>query len=540
MNEVEKQQLIQNWERIFTVDAIDRTIQITANVPEDDTGYVDLYAVYSFLRKYGAIESTQYFVREKEQYLLIEFKNIKTADRLVMRRQITFNHQKFKVEPLKKAQLLIHGLLSRNDQIEDFEKPNSMPNNETQKNILNILNDDCLRMIFEKVVNIGDFHSIQKVCGRFEEIAKQIFPLKIKRCDVNIWDLKSFSKIENFLCEFGSSVQSLQFREPNDMPAVTDIFLKIIHKYCNNLIKFNLTISDISIGTINKINSLLSKLKNLDLRLVCGAEYIPLDEFISACSQLETLTVKSCHQVFITELPKITLSKLVECQIRSRPIIFDEFLACNPQIEKVTLEYSENFSTLFGTNMQNVKYLSLITDGSITTEEFQEIGELQPQQLDLELRLDDSINNIFGLSNINVLKLHVSATFMDSHLITLAQTLPNLKSLTIVHEHRVEITFDVIKKMLRYSVQLQYFDVIWPKNGIQSFEKNDYNEIVEFVKRRPNRIKLNIRLFHATTLFDTKNGFKGKLMVFDTHSEWVHVLKFFEYDVHYNYYHILA
>lgn len=58
------------------------------------------------------------------------------------------------------------------------------PDENSPKNILNILNDDCLRKIF-KQLHFRDQCSVLSVCVRFNQISKECLAKKQKKIDFN-------------------------------------------------------------------------------------------------------------------------------------------------------------------------------------------------------------------------------------------------------------------------------------------------------------------------------------------------------------------
>lgn len=112
---------------------------------------------------------------------------------------------------------------------------------DSPSHILNALDDDCLREIFERLILL-DLCNVVNVCTRFSRLAKDALPFKYKHCDLK----KEFGfdgkfpavNVEVALNNFGSSIQSLHVnsghflihREP----------LSVIDQHCAQLIQLNL------------------------------------------------------------------------------------------------------------------------------------------------------------------------------------------------------------------------------------------------------------------------------------------------------------
>lgn len=488
--------------------------------------------MYEYFKNFGEIKSTRHFGRYgKENYVLVEFACKGVAAQMAMRRGFIINGQKFKVESIEKTDTLIYDL---NLESAEMSKP---PSNDSPKNILNVLNDDCIGLIFEKIWNIRDFHSISNVCVRFNQIARQIFPSKIKRRCVDFkeyllnYEGVQMIQIENFLRDFGSFVESLEVSECDIQEAGGDsnTLLKIIHEYCKNLRELDLHISGVDNQTVSEIQPLLSKLEYLYLGFVCGSDFGPFNDFISACTQLNTLTLTGCQSSDEFSMPNVNFPNLINFQINSANIAIDSFLECNPQIETITVKHSSNVRSFFNHDMPKIQKLSLLNRNECITEEQSiHLRSLKVARMHLEISLDDSIINIFRLRNIMDLTLHVKTTLNEDHLVSLVQNLSNLEKVSIYHDTTYQINFDTIKQMLQHTNQLSDLLIIWPTNAIQPFDKNDYNEILKFVKNR-STCTLNLKFINQTTLFDDTNGLKRKFLLFDEDSQRLRVSNYFQY-----------
>lgn len=489
--------------------------------------------MYEYFKQFGEIKSTLHFGRYgKENYVLVEFACKEVAAQMAMRRGFIINGQKFKVESVEKSDTLIYDL---NLESAEMSKP---PSKDSPKNILNVLNDDCIGLIFEKISNIRDFHSISKVCVRFAQIAGKIFPSKIKRRCVDFREYRTFNyedlqmiQIENFLRDFGSSIESLEISECyiQEAEGKSNTLLKIIHEYCKNLRKLDLHISGVDNQTVSEIQPLLSKLEYLYLGFVCGSDFGPFNDFISACTQLNTLILTGCQSSDEFSMPNLNFPNLRNFQINSANIAIDSFLECNPQIETITVKHPSNVRSFFNHDMPNIQELSLLNPNvCITQEQSSHLRSLKVARLHLEISLDDSIINIFHLKNIVDLTLHVKTPLNEDHLVSLVRNLSSLEKMSIYHDTTYQINFDTIKQMLQHTNQLSFLLIIWPTNAIQPFDKNDYNEMLKFVKNR-SKYTLNLKFINQTTLFDDTNGLKKKFVLFNEDSQRLRVSNYFEY-----------
>lgn len=161
--------------------------------------------VYDFFKHFGKVESTNDRSLFKNRcfgklyYVLVQFKDAKVAIDLIKRDRIIINCIEFEVKPLHKIFKPENETDINNTLSEDYKKSLSLselniksstdqdvPDIDSPDNILNALNDDCLRLIFEKINRLSDFTPITKVCKQFERIAHEIFHLKIRKRRVQL------------------------------------------------------------------------------------------------------------------------------------------------------------------------------------------------------------------------------------------------------------------------------------------------------------------------------------------------------------------
>lgn len=65
-----------------------------------------------------------------------------------------------------------------NEKCYKITNKNPPPAQDSPKNIMNILNDDCIQLVLLKLENVGDFWSATQVCTRFQANAIACFPFK--------------------------------------------------------------------------------------------------------------------------------------------------------------------------------------------------------------------------------------------------------------------------------------------------------------------------------------------------------------------------
>lgn len=235
-----------------------------------------------------------------------------------------------------------------------------LPIYDSPKNILNLLNDDCIQIILRKLTNIRDFFSASKTCRRFQENAKQCFPRNFKEIKINDhgWFIRALPTKHalSFLNIFGHLISSLDLFH-NSM-------LKLTQQYCSK------TLSKLDLCCINK--------KLFDLSMFQALEEVK----IRCCSvnKLHLPTTLKILKLNYIELendriewnPKQELPKLgvVEfCDVNLNDTEFITFLSLTPQLQRLKIVDCEK----------------LITYCDDPSHVFAAIGNLVPNLVDLKI-----------------------------------------------------------------------------------------------------------------------------------------------------------
>lgn len=510
---------------------------------------------YDFFERFGGIESTNIRIRTAGDlhYVLVQFKDAKVADDLIKQGQIMMNNIEFEIKPLYEIRKPNDKSSINNSITEQMETSTLSEMNidsltltqNSPNNIMNALFDDCLRLIFEKIYHPADFNSIANVCLRFKRIAKEIFPSKIRQRTISLDKLIfgheiSLLQIETFLRDFGWSVSSVYLSEYHlkNISNESNTLLRMMAKYCKNLEHLDLHLTGVETQTLIDIHPLLSKLKYLRIYLSHKLNFGPFTEFISACTQLETLKLTGWNINEYT-LPAITFQKLINFEMTVPDFSIDAFLKLNPQIEELDTTYSLNVCRLAANKMPNIRKFILDNNNNNLFNELDSIHLRHIKHLEVHMsaELSASITNIiFPMKNIKELRLSVNNNIFDeSLLIGLTRNLYNLKKLYIFLESTEQkITTNLFKKMLQNANQLSELQIYWANESFRHFDESDYYEILEIVKSRANHLKLIIEIVCQTTLFDPKvesfSGHKTKLIRFDMDPKWLSVSVTYKFD----------
>lgn len=506
-----------------------------------------LQLLYALFKPIGEINSIR-LIGNHRNIGHIEFTNNQIASKLISKRGIQMENAKITIEPADVHSQSIPDFDFEQIPTKEIEENLLLraPETDSPNNILNALNDDCLREIFEKFETLSMLHSISNVCVRFSEIAKQIFKTKHRHRFINMLELRwnnqlNLPQIIPFLRKFGSSIESLnikcEFRHfktdyYEDLP-LSSYFLKIINKYCKNLTFLCITIFDLDSQTLAKIYPLLSRLKGLQLEL---SSFSLLSDFISACSQLETLSIV-LDRPTRGILPGITLPKLSKFELTGNIIVEEEvidsldlFLACNPHLEHIRIDFcSKSICHYIGRNMPKLREITLHNERSDAVLDLEHMYDLKLkycsyriiaphihqllennvliEELAVNVEILDKvvIDNICQLKSVEKLTIRANNLETDNnYLIKLARNLPHLKKLKIWHSvlempdanttAAMPVTIAMIIKMLSYATQLSEltFDS-YRLVDIAPYNKDDYNTILEAIKRRIDHKKLRIK-----------------------------------------------
>lgn len=206
------------------------------------------------------------------------------------------------------------------------------------KNIVRLLNDDCVREILVRL-SLLDIYNVAKTCRRFNGIAKTVFEQKYKSKTFTLSDLKrddeaiTKERVRHFLNNFGSSVTSFSLCEKNKV--ISHNVVRLLDKYCKNIESLYLAGCSMKNLAIDKHIDMFGKLKKLS---VCPSK-IPLIRLLAACAQLEKLTIDDVIAFDMMVLKDISLPHLVALHVYSFNCCgMKQFLMRHPRIEIFSFE----------------------------------------------------------------------------------------------------------------------------------------------------------------------------------------------------------
>lgn len=189
------------------------------------------------------------------------------------------------------------------------------PENEASpKNIVNVLNEDCVFNILARLTLL-DLYSIAKTCKRLNGVAKRVFERKFKNETINLSELKRNSRtmlhIRDFVNNFGSSIKSINLCSEIEDGEFDDV-IGLLNQQCKNVesltLKLSLNGTLMEHFVIDDYIEMFGRLTKLSIGFCTG---FPLNRLLAACSRLEKLVVCSEADMSL-DLRRVSMPSLVE------------------------------------------------------------------------------------------------------------------------------------------------------------------------------------------------------------------------------------
>lgn len=403
------------------------------------------------------------------------------------------------------------------------------PAESSPSNILNALDDQCLREIFERIHQVSDFYTISNVCMRFNEVAKEAFASKFKHTSISIDEIINSRQITlahllHFLQNYGASIVSLSC--PTDQ---STIVLRVINEYCKKLRHLKICIAASCKVIPIETYSLFEKLKSLDISFQSGYDYSQhnIFHFILACPQLESLKIRNFHLPFEIVLPAITLPKLTEFKCYNyEKFSVRPFLQCNPQLENLQTFYSADLCYFIRECMPNLKTIKI-------THAHQPGPDLDDLRRDLMVKMSGlrKIEDMDPMANVTSLQmdyLNYVTGSNEQDIINVGVKFPKLKRLKIVAKNPYDNIFShsLIEEILRNAHHLTDLTISFPDAFcLEGTRQSDYRSFLDIVKNRTNRKKLNINIESRETPKRYQSKWQRKLNVLNSESEWLTLIR---------------
>lgn len=368
---------------------------------------------------------------------------------------------------------------------------NLVPDSESSRNILNILNDYCLQKVFREL-KIMDFQNVANVCTRFRENAKMCLPIKFKTFYIDDYEYISdyglpIHRVKNFIRIFGHLLESILWNYPSapkhyyetsqsnyfkslnlkvpdnddkrkaDFDRLRENLLSLIIEYCGK------TLIEFKMAGYHKLNlTLLSELKALN------------------CLELHDLTIYGNGS-----FPELCSLKAAHLQPEKNTENLDWFCQSFSKLDCAEFYYLNNLTndTIIKFQSLNPQLKVLLVSGcKIDTKCFRNIGTRTPNLIGLDCRISgislehskridiqQAFQNIFDLKQLKKLNYfrlprdiymanasistfnkhnipieHIYSQALDSKI--LLNKLNNLKQLTVAYCSYIQV-IEVMQKL---------------------------------------------------------------------------------------------
>lgn len=235
---------------------------------------------------------------------------------------------------------------------------NTPPAQDSPKNILNILNNDCMQAIFQRVDNVRDFYSAANACVRFQENAIACFSfgeIKIQQIfyqeTYNTLLFNSDVDINQFFELFGSRIKSVNVSSiwTDIEHSVLDETLDSISLHCGiTLTKLELIAWE---GYVYEPKLPFYALETLSLENIGLRNIDPMFIF----PKLTTLSVIDLMDQnmdwLANHFPKLIYINYANCEYLTDEILI-EFQNCNPQLKSYEFSMSYNSTPFVWKNIE--------------------------------------------------------------------------------------------------------------------------------------------------------------------------------------------
>lgn len=332
------------------------------------------------------------------------------------------------------------------------------------------LSDKVLMNIF-KQLDLVDLAHVSETCVHLDRIAKKVFQLKHKIGDLT-------DEFVSILPRFGDLVTELKPLSYEDKYE-----LDTVVKYCKNLKTLELVSMRLNTDELHSIFMDLSKLKTIIFNgvTVFGANHLSMT--INPC--VEELFLRDCFidvALFVKMMPNLRTLSVCDCYNLTK----------EETMQLCRLKYLKYLEVLYTSIAVQALFDGMVSGGVKI-----EVVKLSPWSWIPE-PIDNIIDAITKLKTIKY--LHLSEKFEeileDKHLVRLAKGLPLLSKLEI---GSIGMTINGLKDIVRFAKRLTSMKLrpnISKENifTLVAIGAADYKAILETIKRRPEKLKLTIRL----------------------------------------------
>lgn len=395
------------------------------------------------------------------------------------------------------------------------------PEPQSPQNILNALNDDCLRTIFEsEILDILDLCSAASVCKRFKRLANNVINT-MYRHEIAFPHHKStmLCRLEEYLENVGDTFTSITITD--DYPS---ILYRMFAKFGTNIHALDCWLHDTK-GTLIKMRPLIERIQKLRIFFDSPIERMDLglNQLLTAkCPMLEELIVKDMyHKYPKVTLPTTNLSKLSSVEMMGVTVDDEKstasFFSRNRQLDNISIcATMATFNLLkYGKSIQYLKLLGscCIHDENDLWFQFDNLKRLDLQVFYRDRHLETFIEKLADsrvlLEKLNFLETKLDDTWTPNIVDNICR-MPSIKQLKINNCCDGDLL-----RFNQYLVQLENIHIFSTKlttKGVREFFANvgasvdqaefqlhrdnvmddEISAIERMAKRRRIRVKLSV------------------------------------------------
>lgn len=408
------------------------------------------------------------------------------------------------------------------------------PAHDSDEHILNALNDDCFRDIFESsALDLMDLIAIGNVCKRFHSIARQVFKRKYRDLAQHFpLTTESLWQTEMFVRTFGNEIASIDLTRANEPR--TDIHLRLILAHCTRITALKCEMHEDQ--TITAVRSILPQLRHFE---VYTRESMDLSRLFDVNQAYQLQTLKTVNALLpIMRFPQLT-ELHVEANESRRQRFIERFFRINGQLLQLTIR-NYDFDDNIGSLVQLLPHLQyFVVENSKFCRDFlndsYSFGRLKQLKLlrlcaqnhnqsTLLAILQALVSNNIQLEQLTLTGLHGNAVLLidmiqqlksikllkidwgdEESLIRLASGLTQLRDLSISCNF---LTIDAIRDTLRlaqcltrakFRVRQPIVEEAWMKFNVR-------DEINEMHQQRKINLKISLRR-HESPVFGVRASF---------------------------------
>lgn len=373
------------------------------------------------------------------------------------------------------------------------------PAQDSPSHILNSLNDDCLRELFESpVLGMLDLWSIANVCRRFHPIATKVFETKYKNFENFPTEIiYSNWPFAEFLQTFGAFIEGFGPVRLNDEECV------LASEHCTNLKYLKCMIREQD--SVDRLHRLFGRLEKLEILM--RSSVMSLLDCFDETVQLKSLTVTypDAFRSFHMKLPKRNLPALTELNICYAISGNEDFFSHNPQLQKLSLitrTIGRYFDYGCFSSLRNLRTLQ-VYDINEDDDTIRLLSTIVDQNIPLEQLLIDYYDygtdaHLIRIGQIRTIKqLSIKSLRFNEHAIRLAENLSDLEAVEFwSHSHEfgisglrafMEKASDSLTKV-KYVYRLKREDCDAPPDEFE------FNRMAAIARRRRIDLRMNILL----------------------------------------------